>query len=93
MEKKGTNSGAGGRGRLDSVLSYASDLGYEDAIERGEWKGATVYELILKKDGEEAYTGIPQFVLDDGESELKIASADEAFDILDSLDEGGGDDV
>ena len=92
MAKKGTSSGSGGRGRLDSVLTYASDLGYEDAIERGDWKGATVYELILKKDGEEAYTGIPQFVLDDGESELRIASVGEAFDILDSLDEGEGED-
>lgn len=92
MATKDTSSG-GGRGGLDAVLSYASDLGYEDAIERGEWKGATVYELILKKDGEEAYTGLPQFVLDDGEGELKIASADEAFAILDSFDEEGGADV
>lgn len=93
MAKKDTSSGNGGGGRLDSVLTYASDLGYEDAIERGEWKGATVYELILKKDGEEAYTGIPQFVIDDGESELRIASIGEAFDILDSLDEEDEDDV
>ena len=87
MAKKDTDSGNGG-GRLDAVLTYASALGYEDAVERGEWKGCTVYELILKKDSEEAYTGIPQFVIDDGESELRIASVSEAFDILDSLDDG-----
>lgn len=85
MAKKGTSSD-GGRGRLDSVLTYASALGYEDAVERGEWEGVIVYELILKKDNEQ-YTGIPQFVLDIGESELRIADIDEAFAILDSLDE------
>lgn len=84
MEKKSTIRNDGG-GRLDSVLSYAQDLGYATVIERGPWKKSTVYEMILSEESENACLGIPQFVIDDGEN-LHISSVEEAFAILDSFD-------
>lgn len=84
MAKK--DAGGDGGGRLADVLKYANELGFESVVERGSWKKSTVYELVLSASQEDAYTGIPQYVIDSGKK-LKVASLNEAFEILDSLNE------
>lgn len=68
---------------MDSVLKYAKNHGYEKIINRGKWKEYTVYEMVLSE--KEFYIGIPQYILKNGKN-LKISDADEAFEIMDWLD-------
>lgn len=70
---------------MDSILKYAQNHGYEKVINRGKWEEYTVYEMVLYE--KEFYVGIPQYILDNGKS-LKVSSADEAFEIMDWLNDG-----
>lgn len=72
---------------MDSVLKFAKQHGYKSVIERGKWNGYTVYEMVLSKT-ETLYVGVPQYILDNGK-EFRISDPEEAFEILDSLNEDG----
>lgn len=68
---------------MDTVLKYAKYHGYNSVVEKGEWDGYTVYEMVLSAK-KTLYVGIPQYILDDGK-ELRISEPKEAFDILEWL--------
>lgn len=73
-----------GRGRLDTILKYAKNHGYNDIKYRCEWNDYKVYEMIMGEN--QVFIGLPRFLLVTKNS-FRMSNDNETFLILDHINE------
>ena len=74
---------------MEQILKFAKKGGADGAEYVTKWNGFEVYTPTYKDD-DTPIIGFPQFILVSGE-EMKWASPDEAFEIIDSEIAKGGE--
>ena len=64
--------------KMETIISFAKQQGYDNAIYLGKWKGYDAYEPVF--DGADvSFVGLPYIILAKGDT-VRMSTSEEAFE-------------
>ena len=67
--------------KLDKIINFAKEQGYETAEYIGKWKNYDLYEPVFSTEAEVSYIGLPFTIMVKGDL-IRMSTVDEAFEQL-----------